>query len=105
MKTLNLEEIKFKFKEGTNELKIVISYFLKEPFYELKRLISGYYNSTLFFWASVILYIYLWKRNVGGYNLKVAGILIIISYFYMFYKSDRWKEYYRKEFIEGKKIE
>lgn len=105
MKTLNLEEIKFKLKETKNELKIVFSYFFKEPFYELKRLISGYYNSTLFFWASIILYLYLWKRGIGGYNLKIAGILIIISYFYMFYKSNRWKEYYEQEFVKGGKIE
>jgi len=105
MKNFNIEELKFKFKEGMNELKIVMSYFFKEPFYELKRLVSGYYNSTLLFWSSIILYIYLWNRNVGGYYIKIAGILIFISYFYLFYKSNRWKEYYEQEFIKGGKIE
>ena len=101
----NLEELKFEFNMAKNELKVVLSYFFKEPFYELKRLIAGYYNSTLFFWASVILYIYLWKKNIGNYRLKIAGLLIILSYFYMFYKSNRWREYYEKEFIKGKRIE
>ena len=104
MQKINIEEFKFKFREGANELKIVLSYILKEPFYELKRLVSGYYNSTIFFWASVILYIFLWQKKIGGYQLKVAGVLIIISYFYMFYKSEKWKEYYSQEFIKGGKI-
>ena len=104
MHKLNFEEIRFKFKEGKNELKIVLSYFLKEPFFELKKIIMGYSNSTLSFWASVILYIYLWRKNIGGINLKVAGILVLISYFYLFYKSKRWKEYYEQEFVKGGKI-
>jgi len=100
-----LEEIIFGIRETKNKFKIILTYFLKEPFYEIKRLISGYYNSTLLFWVSVMVYIFLWNKQIGGYKIKIAGALIVISYFYMFYKSERWKEYYQKEFIQGKKIE
>lgn len=101
---MNIEELKFKLRHTFHEVKLVLYYFFKEPFYESKRLISGYYNSTLLFWASLVLYIYLWKREIFGTELKVAGMLVFISYFYMFYKSGKWKEYYKKEFIEGEKI-
>lgn len=99
------EELKFKIRQIMNKYKIVFLYFFKEPFYEVKRLIRGYYNSTLVFWLSVILFVILWKQNIGGITLKIAGILVLVSYFYMFERSGNWKEYYEKEYIEGGKIE
>ena len=102
---MNKEELKFKIRQNYYQFQIALIYFLKEPFYEIKRLISGYYNSLLLFWFSVIVFIMLWNQNVGGAILKIAGLLIIISYFFMFYKSEKWKEYYTKEYMEGKKIE
>ena len=102
---IDKEELKFKFRERKNEIQIMLKYFFMEPFIEGKRLISGYYNSTLFFWISVATLIVLWRDKVGGYKMKIAIFLVIFSYIYMFFKSGRWKEYYQKEMVEGKKIE
>ena len=102
---MDIQELKFKFKEKFSQFKIVAFYFIQEPFYEAKRVWEGTYESTLFFWFTIIFYLWLWKRGIGGLQLKIAGFLIFFAYFYMFFKGGKWKEYYRKEFIEGKDIE
>ena len=102
---MDIQEIKFKLREKISVLRIASFYFIQEPYYEAKRIWKGSYDSTLFFWFTVVVYTYLWKNGVGGYTLKFAGIAIFFAYFYMFFKSGRWKEYYYKEFVEGKKIE
>ena len=99
------EEQKFKLREIYYEYKIILNYFLKEPIYEFRRLISGYYNSILLFWLTLMAFILFWKSGIGGISLKIMGILVLITYFYMFKRSNRWKEYYNQEYLEGKKIE
>ncbi len=101
---IDWQELKFKLREKRTEMGIMFMYLLKEPFLEVSRVAQGYYNSMLLFWVTVTLYIYAWKRNIGDYRLKIIIALIIISYIYMFFKSGRWKEYYQKEYVEGKKL-
>lgn len=98
------EEKKFKLREKWNNAQIITMYLFKEPFFEIKRAISGYYNSMLLFYMSIITYIYLWKIGVSGYKIKIAGAMILISYIIHFVKQKKWKEYYEKEYIQGKKI-
>ena len=102
---IDKEELKFKLKEKTYELKVMFYYFLKEPFIEIKRILEGYYNSVLLFWVSLATGVYFWVNGFGGWRMKIIIVLIIFSYIYSFSKSGRWKEYYKKEYIEGKELE
>lgn len=95
------ESTKIRLKEEGYKLFLVIKYLLKHPFYEIKNLFSGYYNSALVFWFTSILFFYMWLNNILGKPLKVMGILAILTYIYMFTKSEKWKEYYEKEMIKG----
>ncbi len=100
-----MEEMKFKASEKLDEIKIMLFYFFKEPFLEIKRMTKGYYNSVLLFWVSVATLVFFWKNHIGGYKIKIAIGLVIFSYVYSFFKSGRWKEYYEREYVKGEKLE
>lgn len=102
---MDYKEVKFKVRENINKSKIILLYMFKEPLIEIRRLINGYYNSVLMFWVSIILYIILWKQSAPGWKMKVAGFLIFLTYLIMFVKDGSWKEYYKKEYIKGEKVE
>lgn len=95
------EEIKIKLKEEGYKLILVVKYLLKHPFYEIKNLLAGYYNSALVFWFALYLFFYMWYTNIIGKPLRIMGILVIIAYVYMFTKTEKWKEYYEKEMVKG----
>jgi len=95
------EETKLRLKEEGYKLFLIIKYLLKHPFYEMKTLLSGYYNSALVFWIVVFLFFFMWYNNILGKPLRVMGILAILTYVYMFTKTEKWKEYYEKEMVKG----
>lgn len=99
---MDKKEIIFRIKEEWNTAIIILKYFIKEPYYELKKLINGYYNSMLVFWLTLSLFIYMWYLGRFGRYFKAMGVLVLLTYLYMFVKNKRWKEYYQKEMIEGK---
>lgn len=95
------EKIKVRLEEEIYKIRLVIKYLFRHPFYEVKNLFSGYYNSALVFWFTAFLFFYMWFNNIIGKPLKVMGIIAILTYIYMFTKSEKWKEYYEKEMIKG----
>lgn len=101
---INKQEIIFKLKDEWKEFLLVLKYFIKDPYYELKKLLSGYYNSTLIFWFTVLIFAVMWFRGILGKPLKIMGIFVFLTYLYMFTKTKKWKEYYNKEMIEGKEL-
>lgn len=100
---IDKEKTKFWFKEQFKDIIITLRYLVREPFYDLKRLVKGYYNSTLIFWFTVGMFFYVWHKT--GKPLKVLGVIVILVYIYMFHESGVARKNYEKEMIEGKKIE
>src|SRR3990167_1744647 len=100
---IDKEEVKFKIKEFWTETRITLLYYAKEPFLEIKRIIGGYYNSHILFWMSFIVLVYFWINKIGGWRVKAAIIILILSHIYMFYKSGTPKNYYEKEMVKGEK--
>ena len=98
------EETKIRLKEELYVTMLVFKYLIKHPYYEIKNLLRGYYNSTLVFWFAVYLFFYMWFNNIIGKPLKVMGIIVILTYIYMFTKTEKWKEYYEKEMVKGEKL-
>lgn len=98
------EEAEFKRRIFLNKFKVFLIYFFKEPYYEAKALAKGSYNSTLLFWLAVITFVSLKVNGIGGWQLNTAATLILIAYMKMFWESNKWKEYYQKEYIEGKEV-
>ena len=99
------EEQKFKLRIFMNKFQVFIFYFFREPYYEAKALAKGSYNSTLLFWLAIFVTISLKLKNIGGWQLNLAVAIILIAYMKMFWESNKWKEYYQKEYVEGKNIE
>lgn len=99
------EEQKFRMRIFLNKFKVFLIYFLKEPYYEAKALVKGTYQSTLLFWVAVILFIAMKANNVGGWKSDLAVAIILIAYMKIFWESNKWKEYYQKEYIDGKSPE
>jgi len=95
------EETKLRLKEEGYKILLIIKYLFKHPFYEMKNLLSGYYNSALVFWFVVFLFFFMWFNNIIGKPLRVMGIIAILTYIYMFTKTEKWKEYYEKEMVKG----
>jgi len=93
---ITLKELLFKFEEQWKTTKVILKYFVLHPYYELKQLLSGAYRSTLVFYFSAFLFFWMWKKGVLGRPLKIMGILVFLTYFYMFIKSAKWKEYDEK---------
>lgn len=102
---MDIKEIKFKLREEWGDIKITIKYFIKEPYFEVKKLFKGYYNSALLFWITILIFFNMWRRGILGRKLQIMGIIVFIIYFYMFHKSGIAKKYYQKEYLEGKEIE
>lgn len=96
------EEFNFWMKNEWGDFVITLRYLVKEPYFEIKRLVSGYYNSALVFWFAVYLFFLVWRRT--GNPLKIMGVIVLLAYIYMFHRSGKAKEYYKKEMIEGKEI-
>ena len=84
---MNRAELKFRVKEEWTDTKITLKYLFKEPYYEVKKLFRGYYDSAITFWFTVALFIYSWK--LGGKSWKIVGILILITYIIMFQQSGK----------------
>ena len=98
------EETKARLKEEWFKISLVGKYLILHPYYEIKNILKGYYNSSLVFWFTIFIFFYMWNQNIIGKPLKVVGILAIITYIYMFTKTEKWKEYYEKEMLKGEEL-
>lgn len=102
---MNKEELKFYIREEWAKFLRTMKYFLLEPYLIGRRWLYGKYNAMLIFWFTIFLFIIMWKKGVLGSNLKWIGLLVFLTFFYMFHKSGKAEKYYEKEYIEGKEIE
>ena len=98
------DEQKFRMRLWMSRIKIFLLYMVKEPYFEVQALVKGYYTYVLTFWASIAVLAFLQVNNIGGWKTKLAILLVLSSYLAMFWKSGKWREYYQKEFVEGKKV-
>ena len=95
-----IERIKFVFLREWKRTRIILKYLMLEPFYEIRDLLDGSSRSVLVFYFAVFLFFWMWHRNILGRPLQIMGILVFLTYVYMFVKSNKWKEYYEKSFEE-----
>ena len=101
---INKEELKFRIKEEFKVFLLILKYLIKEPYYEMKLLVSGYYNSVIIFYFTAFLFFYMWLKGKLITELKIMGFLVFITYIYMFTRTKKWQKYYEEEMIKGKEI-
>jgi len=101
---MDKKEWKFNARNFLKREKVIFIYMLRDPFIEIKRLISGHYDSTLLFWFVAFVFFLMIYRNTGNYILRITLLLVLISYYYKFRVDGKWKEYYKIEYIEGKEL-
>lgn len=102
---MNKEEFKFYAREEWAKLMRTLKYFILEPYFIFRRWITGKYTNLILFWFVVILFIIMWQKGVFGKYLKLMGIMVLLTYLYIFHRSGKADKYYKQEYFEGKEIE
>lgn len=102
---MNKQELKFWIREEWYKILLTLKYFILEPWFILRRLLYGKYTNMIIFWFVLLLYIVMWQKGVTGKIFRTMGIIVLLTYLFMFHRSGKAEKYYKQEYIEGKEIE
>lgn len=89
-----------------NNTLIFIEYLVREPYYEIKSLLSVLKNNEIsLMWASFILLIYLYINSMLSKSLfYILFLVMLTSWVFGVYKSGEWMKYYKEKYQIDRKV-